>query len=238
MRFALGIGVACALLWAPHAALASSYSLDPVRVQLSASEPLGQVTLRNASSAPISIQVELSHWHEIDSKEQLKPAHDVLASPPLFVVPAGQSQVVRFGLRNAPTAAVESAWRVTFNQLPSPTRRNNSAELLLRSTIPLFYRPESAAPPKLVAQATRGAKHLDLRLSNVGGVHVELDSLQVRCGGVTLFSHATMIYLLPGSYSTLKLPLPASGQALDIEARTDEPAPQDQIHLRIAITGP
>ena len=235
MRFGRAIAGACALAALPRVAIASAYTLDPVRIQLSATQPYGEVTLRNESSTPISMQVDLERWRQLGAQRQLQAARNLLASPPLFVMAPGRAQIVRFALRHPPAGATERAWRVSFSELPSPSRRSNEAELLLRTSIALFYRPAQASPAQLRARATRGPRQLALQLRNDGGVHLEVVDLRVRCGHATLFDHPTLIYLLPGGHDTLELPLPPPVCALHVDARTDAPAPLDHARLRIAV---
>ena len=67
-----------ALLLAPHAAIASNFTVTPTEVNLSTSATSALVTLRNGSKVPLRFEVTLVSWSEDEhGKMTLNPSSDV-----------------------------------------------------------------------------------------------------------------------------------------------------------------
>ena len=87
-RFILGILATAAAWWLPPSpALAGTFSISPLRVELSASAQTGALTIRNQDAAPVVVQAEAVLWQQSDGQDQLTPTRDVLVSPAVFTVP-------------------------------------------------------------------------------------------------------------------------------------------------------
>jgi len=80
-------------------AKAGSFSVSPVRASLSAQERVVALRVSNSGTEPSSIQAELMAWRQQGGEEIHEPSRDVLVTPPIFTVPAGDTQVIRVGLR-------------------------------------------------------------------------------------------------------------------------------------------
>src|SRR5258705_9240239 len=90
-------GIACGVLWllAIGPASAGSIAVNPVRVTLSATKSTGALVVRNSGADASVVQLQILSWSQQDGQDIYVPANDVLATPPIFTVPAGGSQTVR-----------------------------------------------------------------------------------------------------------------------------------------------
>ena len=73
--------------------------VSPVRVDLSARKATAAMTVRNDSDQPVVIQLQTVAWSQAGGQDSTTPTSDLIATPPLFTLPAQSSQIVRVGLR-------------------------------------------------------------------------------------------------------------------------------------------
>ena len=99
---------------------AASIGVSPVRATLSENQQIEAITLRNNGTKPATLQLEVMSWSQQNGKDIFKATRDVLANPPIVTVPAGGSQLVRFGLRRAPNLERELTYRIFIEELAPP----------------------------------------------------------------------------------------------------------------------
>src|SRR6202165_3538316 len=90
-----------ACLLTPFSVMAGSLSVTPIRIELSSAQRSVALTVRNEGNQPTVVQAQLVAWSQADNDDRLEPTTDVLASPPIFTVAAGTSQVLRIALRTS-----------------------------------------------------------------------------------------------------------------------------------------
>src|SRR5262245_58348027 len=76
-------------------AVAGSFNVSPVRVELSAQSRTQALTVRNDGAEPSVVQVQLYEWSQEAGQDILRPTGELLVSPPVFTVQPGQSQLLR-----------------------------------------------------------------------------------------------------------------------------------------------
>ena len=96
MQVLSGLAIFFASVSAVHA---GAFSVNPVRVTLSAKQPVAALTVRNESNEPTLVQLEALAWSQSLGKDVTIPSADVLATPPIFTLAPNGSQIVRVGLR-------------------------------------------------------------------------------------------------------------------------------------------
>src|SRR4051812_46070459 len=106
------------LLGAVGVANAGSFAVNPVRATLSAKQTVSSLVVRNSGSESTVIQLEVVNWAQEDGKDVYTPTKELLATPPIFTVPPGGSQVVRVGLRRATDSQRELAYRLFLQEVP------------------------------------------------------------------------------------------------------------------------
>lgn len=215
-------------LVASEPAMAGSFSVNPVRLTLSAKQSAGVLTLRNNGTQPGVVQLEVVSWSQQEGQDIIAPTREILATPPIFTVPAGGSQIVRVGLRNPPDARREVTYRLILQEVPSaPAADSDALQVTLRLSVPVFVLPAVPATAALAWEATRtpqGTLHIEL--SNSGNVHIQIINftLSQRKSSQIIAEQSGATYVLP-QQSRDWIVKPAStlvaGTPLHIFVRTD-----------------
>ena len=112
---------------------AGAFLVSPLRVELSAKTPIAVVTVRNEGVAAGVMKLDVMSWSQNEGQDTYSPTFDVLATPPVFSVPAGGSQIVRLGLRRPADANKELAYRLYLHEQPSMTAEQGAMKVALRN---------------------------------------------------------------------------------------------------------
>lgn len=214
------------LLLALLEARAGSFAVSPVRATLSTSQPVSSLVVRNNGGDSVVVQLEVVSWSQQDGKDVYTPTKEILATPPIFTIPAGGAQIVRVGLRRGSDAQRELTYRVFLQEVPSKSDYQG-LRVVLRMGIPVFVSPPVAATPSLRWQAAYmpdGALKLTVR--NDGNAHIQLanSKLILSNSGEVVSAQQVGVYVLPGETRDWLLKpasLPPRGSALRISASTD-----------------
>jgi fimbrial chaperone protein len=214
------------LIWAPAMACAGSFAVNPVRATLSAKQPVSSLLVRNDGAEATVVQLEVVSWSQQDGKDVYTPTKEILATPPIFTVQAGGSQVVRVGMRRAADPQRELTYRLFLQEVPPAKRDVQGLQVVLRMGLPVFIMPPSAAAPALRWQASRtpdGA--LKVNLTNNGNAHIQVaKSKLMLANGQPLATQEVAAYVLSSQsrdWLYKVSPLPARGAALRVAAQTD-----------------
>jgi fimbrial chaperone protein len=170
-----------AFLMAAGHSRAGSFAVSPVRVTLTASAPIVAITVRNDGSEPTVVQIDTTRWTQQDATDRYEPTRDLIATPPIFTVPANGSQVVRIGLRRAPDAQHELTYRLYLTEVPGPPPPDLvGARVALRLGVPVFVTPSVAGAQTLswhMERAANGA--VAITCTNRGSVHARITNLKL-----------------------------------------------------------
>src|SRR5882672_2154772 len=90
---------------------AGTLQVNPLRLTLSPTQPTDVITIRNDSPQPTVVQVQAFTWAQEAEGDSYRPSTDLLATPPIFALPAGGSQIVRVGLRRMAPQSSELSYR-------------------------------------------------------------------------------------------------------------------------------
>jgi fimbrial chaperone protein len=216
-----------AFLLLPPAADAGVFAVSPVRVALSAATPVASMTVRNDGAEATVVQLEPVAWSQKDGKDQFAQTREVLATPPIFTLNPGGSQIIRVGLRRAPDPHRELTYRLFLQEVPAPPRAGfQGLQVALRLSVPVFVRPGVPAAPMLQWQASRsGDGSVKVGATNVGTAHAQISRLNVSTsGGAAMGQLHVSTYVLPGERQEwiVKAPrTPSSGDSLRLSAQTD-----------------
>jgi fimbrial chaperone protein len=220
--------LACSLLFISQA-MASDIQINPTRIHLDADQRVQALTLTNTSTRDISFQVELVNWLQRDGDDHYEPTGDLLATPPIFTVPARQQQIVRVGLRRPPGTTEELAYRIFIQELPAAVSDDfTGLRMVLRMGLPIFVAPATGqSTHQLVWRAElNDSGQLQLRLNNQGTGHAQISELTLRHGDQA-FQPGGMFYVLPSSTRIRALPLNTAlprGSELELTARVNREA--------------
>lgn len=223
--------VASALLASSSvSAWAGSILVSPVHVRLSSDNPTAVVKVTNQNKTPTVMQMSEFVWSQTaNGKRVLKPTRSLLATPPIFTLPAGGTQVVRVGLRVKPNASRETSYRLLLAEVPpKPAPGAVSLQIALRFSIPVFVAPShGVAMPKLAWSASRIADNkVTVTVKNTGNAHARLMQLSLGTSdkGPSLAKiDPGLGYILPGTTLSWTVKLSSSlkpGQDLMVRGKT------------------
>ncbi len=219
-----GIATAAALALLPLAASAGSFSISPIRLELGEANPNGALTVRNGGDEPVVIQLQPMAWSQSDGEDQLDPTREVLATPAVFTLDPGGSQLVRVALRRVVDPTRELSYRLVLQEVPAATRPDaTGARIALRMSLPVFVKPSQAAEPDLVWTAVvSGEQETMLTARNTGNVHIQLAQLSLDPSDGASIANPAMAYILPGeSRSWPLLGAIGAGTALRLSGVSD-----------------
>jgi fimbrial chaperone protein len=185
------------------AALAGSFEVNPVRVELSSASRSAALSVRNTGADAVVVQLSAQAWSQADGKDVLTDTRDVLLSPTVATIPAGAEQIVRVGLRRAPDAQRELSYRLFIQEVPPPPKPGfQGLVVALRVGLPVFVQPaRGAAKAALVWNAALTSPDtVRVKVENHGTGHVQVSSLELFSAqeSEALGAHSGLAYVLPG----------------------------------------
>jgi fimbrial chaperone protein len=208
-------------------AFAGSFAVNPVRVTLSAGQAVAALTVHNNAKEPTVVQLETSAWSQRDGSDVLTPTAEILATPPIFTIAPGGSQIVRVGLRRTPDVQHELTYRLFLREVPPPEPMAQGLRVALAVSLPVFVTPQHPGAPKLVWHVARLSEgQIQLRASNTGSAHVQIGRFELSLteNGQMLAAQTVSAYVLPDDTRTwiLKsIPGAAQGGLVGVSAQTD-----------------
>jgi len=210
---------------------ASKIGVSPVRLTLSDNQKIDSLFVRNNGTEPITMQMEVLSWSQREGKAVFAATRELLANPPIFTIPAGNSQLVRVGLRRAPDAQRELAYRVILEELPPPPNPDAMGMFMtMRISLPVFVLPEIDTKPVLLWQAARTSQGaLKISLSNNGNAHIQIKNFKLLLldSAQPWLTQQSSDYVLAGQSRDWILPAnpenpaPPPGVSLKLFAQTD-----------------
>lgn len=206
-RCILGIlASAAAFGLSPAPACAGTFSISPLRAELSASARTAALTLRNQEPTPAVVQAEVMLWEQVNGEDRLTPSRDVLVSPAVFTLPANGSQLVRVALRRPADPQRELSYRLILTEVPQQASPDfTGLNVALRLSLPIFVEPAAKASQVLEWSAARtvdGALAVTTR--NVGSAHARVMSFSVApaTNAAAAIPQDVTAYVLPGQART------------------------------------
>ncbi|MFO1408768.1 MAG: molecular chaperone [Steroidobacteraceae bacterium] len=217
------------MLAAAFPAAAGSFSVSPIRVEFAGAARTQVLTVRNEEDRPVVVQLRTLAWSQADGQDHLEATRDLLATPPLFTLPAHGQQVVRIATRRGAEPGRELDYRLLVEEVPQPAAAGfTGLQVALRLSLPVFVQPQPAVRAALAWSAAWLADgRLQLRARNDGSAHVQVLDFDVQPGGAEqpLLHSSAARYLLPGSQAEWTLELPQSAArfaALRLHGASDQ----------------
>jgi fimbrial chaperone protein len=163
----------------------SSFSVTPLRVDLTAQTPAAIVDVINTSPAPLTLQVQQRAWTQAEGRDGQVETRDLILSPAVFTLQSGEKQVVRIALRGAPDPRTERAYRLVISEVPTPqlkaTPDAGTFRIALRMDLPLFIAAQQPASPEPSYSFDAASSRLVVR--NSGTSHIRYTDFVVLQAG-------------------------------------------------------
>lgn len=180
-----------------ESASAGSFQVNPVNIALAPNQAATSLTLKNSDREPVAVRVRAYKWTQVDGQDVYSETKDVIASPPIFTVPAGGTQLVRIGLRNR---IAGSAYRVILEEIPRQMPAGTGIQVALRLNLPLYVLNKQGRADVQWRAWRSGAGDLVLEARNLGAVHSQVQEIaSVDAGGNKTVLSKEMGVVLPGS---------------------------------------
>lgn len=228
MRQAVSLLAALLLLLLPSLAVAGSFGVSPIRVDLDRGNRSAVVQITNEDERKLSFQVKLVEWtQDANGQDQYAESQDLIFFPPLFSLNPNEKRLLRIGTKTGATPGVaERSYRLYIEELPPPAEAGVGAQLriALRFALPIFVAPASPSR-KLVVESVRAqAGSVTLRLRNEGSQSTRLETVRVRQAGQAV-SEAQGWYVLAGKARDFEVKVdpgkcPLTGP-LEVEAQAE-----------------
>ena len=203
-------------------AVAGSLSVSPTLIDQAAPNNAAAVTLQTPGKEPIRIQMRIFRWTQIDGEDRLEPTRDVVASPPMLKIAPGTDYTVRVVRTVKRPVVGEESYRLLVDQLPEPKdRKANRVNLVIRHSIPVFFRAGDERGPVVGWSAVKTKQELKLTVRNDGDHRIRLANLVVKAASGKVLrkvnglagyvlSHSAMTWTISGAGDV------SAGSELDI----------------------
>jgi fimbrial chaperone protein len=205
---------------------AGSYTVKPVRIELSARQFRTTIQIQNLGEEPATIQAHVVAWNANGAEEVLSDNDEILLNPPIFTVAAGRPQFLRLGLRHPLPDTREGTYRLILEEVPrAPKPAFNGIITLLKISVPIFVNPRVSSPQLAWTLQRTSDQELLLSVQNRGNAHVQIRKLAVtaREASEPGFVQGTATYVLQNAHKEWVIrngQLAAAGKLL-VEAQTD-----------------
>ena len=191
-------------------ALAGSFSVNPVRVELSAQRSSAVVQVENTGSSEVTVEARTFAWAQPDGKDQLSTTREVIVTPQVFRLKAGATQLLRIGALRKPDQFNELPYRLVLEEIPPPPAPDvKGLQVALRISIPVFLRPPIEAKDKIdVAITSANDRQLRLIFANSGNASAAFSNLSIseeESPDQLIAAHGGVIYMLAGQRRELVL---------------------------------
>lgn len=163
--------------------LAASLQVAPISVSFSPQEKAKEIWLTNTSERPIRAQTRVLIWSQVSGQDQVNPTRDLVASPSITEIKAGEQQLIRIIRIASQNTAVEQTYRLLIDELPSSGQADaqTSLQLLLQYSIPVFIQPTNSIAMRngltLLNQVNFQYQNQQLIVQNNAKSHIRMSEL-------------------------------------------------------------
>ncbi len=212
------VSIAALLIAAAMSVQAADMQIAPTRLFFAPDERVKDITIGNPGERPLLVELQAFHW----KTQSRVPADDVIISPPIAQIPAGESAVIRVGFRGSSSGRCEATYRLWVTEVPQKTAQGLPVQMRTRMDLPIFRANERGCEPRLLA--AWDPVNRQLNINNEGTAHTLVQELLLRyAGGEVAVPVPTLGYVLPGSSRDFRVPADAGLDAsswLELVAQT------------------
>ena len=173
----------------------------PTSLQLEARQRAGELWLTNSGTSPVKLQVRVFRWVQQGGQEQLLPTDELMASPPMQALAAGQQQLVRVMRPTREPPAAQQYYRLIVDEVSDLATRAEGMQFVLRYSIPVFVQPASGklAPQLQARLVTLGDGRNGVEVANSGNSYAQIADLALGSAKRPRIVHPGLLgYVLPG----------------------------------------
>jgi len=185
--------------------------VGPTRIDLSTRRPVVALEVQNSADVATLAQIDVFTWTQEGAGDVLVPTTDVIATPLVISLAAGETRVVRVGLREPNRTAIERSYRLFVREVAPTFAPGTGLHFALRIGVPVFALPAEARSGAVSAPAELGWRWIPdingcdtVQLSNPSAHHDRVFAAEMLSrGGEVLWRSAEPAYVLAGSKRSL-----------------------------------
>ncbi len=198
-------------LFFPYLAYAASLQVFPVNINFSPGENVKAIYVNNTGTDPISAQVRVYKWSQVNDNDMLTETQTLVVSPPMTAIPAGKQQLLRVIMPAVQADNREQSYKLVVDELPGTADKNgkHAVRFLLRYTLPVFINtPKNALNmDDFVFHLNTHSSPARLWIENHGSQHLKLSDVVLSDGKhQTVISRGLLGYVLANSTRSWALP--------------------------------
>jgi fimbrial chaperone protein len=161
---------------------ALAVSISPVKVELSAANPVVTITVTNDADLPLTFQTQVLAWTQVHGEDHLEESIDLLVAPAIARIDPQATQVFRVMQRHPTLAVAERAYRLVLDDISAAERQSevSGVNFVFSHRLPVFVAGtgEIGPQPQLV-KCPNSPEPGCVRLENNGDQYVKVQSLIV-----------------------------------------------------------
>jgi fimbrial chaperone protein len=238
MKIIILISILMTAMLAAGTASAALLQIEPILLELNSPATAGSLAIRNDEDTDVSVQTRVFRWVQINGYEMLNPTTDVVASPPIVTLAPGADYTIRI-VRTATTAVHgEESYRLWVDQLPpSPQLVQSGVNILIRQSIPVFFRASQITRPSVSWALHLQAGRLLITAANSGDERLRIASLELRdeAGTTASFGNGLVGYVLGRSSMTFIIADPPRGFGAGGEVSVAATSDNGPIHAMVPL---
>jgi len=219
----------------------STFSIDPLLVQLDADNRNAVMTITNTSARELRFEIKANTWDQTQAGAmQLTPTTDLVVFPPLVTLKPRSTQRVRVGT-DVPQGAVEKAYRLMIEELPNSAAPATGTRVAVRTRVgvPVFLSPTKSVRSGRMDPVTVNKGVATVTLTNTGTIHAMVDEVSVRgmaAPDMPVFDESLKgWYVLAGKSRTWTYPIQAAQcrqvKFLEVEATAHDKVLNQRVDL-------
>jgi fimbrial chaperone protein len=223
LRWILAAAAAFTSSWAA----AASFGVSPIGLTIAPNESSGSVVVTNTGTDTVVIQARAFAWSQAGSDVRSE-TRDLILNPPIFKLAAGESQLVRIASRLPAPDEKESAFRLTFREVPALAAAPTSGlRIAVAMDVPLYIAPRKPAAPRMAWRFEETGGKPRLLAENSGNRHLRLSDVKVMDGGSEVASVPRLVVLANSSFAVDLQAAAKSAKSLRLIGRDDDNQPLD-----------
>ena len=193
----------CVLTLNFSVALAGTFNVSPVKITLSKNSSTAIITVSNSGNSDTTIQLQTMRWIQDGEGDRLQPTREIIATPQIFAIKAGATQLIRVGLVTKPDPVNEIAYRLVLDEIPSPPEPGfKGLQVALKISLPIFVQPLSKSAPELdFSWVQTQEKKIRVSIVNHGSAHAQIFRIKISDESdekSVFFNQEKSLYILPG----------------------------------------
>lgn len=193
---------------------AASLQVAPTSLQLGPRQNAEELWISNSGTAPVDVQARVFRWTQRDGRDELEQTTDLVLSPPMQALAAGQQQLIRVVRQKPEPPGEQLSYRVIVDEVPDLDPSRQGMQFVLRYSLPVFVQPEANPEGKPDLQATLLTQpdgSLALEVHNRGTGYAQLADLATGpLERPQIFKPGLVGYVLSGQTMRWPLELPAA----------------------------